>query len=1108
MSAAIADVSRKGRRLAELDQQLDAARQALVALQSADTTSKEPEAPSLDAAMPEISLDQMKHLWVSLKEVWFARPYMKELHMPATASTSKLVLSLKERLYGSPTEESMRDTRKTDYKRYHREALAEESDPSIIVREAQKDSHLHHESRAVEHVVLQLLSRAAKIHTCARRGQNPSFDEARDLVSRSAMQYTYPIIDRERWRRNQLLLNKCLREVIALRNIPLREKIGRICYNLLVSAYAPDIHHYNTLIVAFDEAGLHAFAEAIIWSFFHGRLLRPTALTYIAILNHCKVVGNHGRFLMALARIAGCDSAIGGKIARRHIEDCVRDGQLNEWASDTDLRTQIGEWVYEHVPLNRAIVAEIITGLLRFHMFHHAVHFFFACVQCEVFLSAAVVKNLLDECVAALDWKGAFELIYGLLVHDRSWKAFLLTGDVAADWYLINRIYTLLDICGLRYGPQWTSREYLDALGIPPERLAGLLFDLELHEQWLHRPCFPESFKGKPDMAVGAKSKLLQLESISKEYVYVRKTTKSIESKLLYPDFPLEWRVSMAHHIGGAALQQASQLIKDVEDMLRSIVGFGPWLYPIDSDRRMEARKRYLRRAREEASDEAETGLEGEATGSSRAEALPAQGNLVSIHTCPREAAERKQRQALVSQLRALRHEVDQPRVETVSLQSPERSALEEEMISQIRALRRGGEEPTLKAPTSPQEAHQDSASLVEESESLAQPAGTKRESTEQPPQGTSLALALREQHGVMVPLPEGSRFLDIIRSRYRRSDTSDEGVLRHVQKRRDPAAPNVRRTEATQKSRCDRSNRDRSNLGRIMQDARISDARTPLRSRENEVKRRRPVARWNEAAQPPSRDAHLARRERQGTRRQTWKPGATMPVSQGGTEMNTKQLIALWSPTAYASSTMESREDLDAAAAGKNSRTTPKPRMRNKVRRGMQLLRKAGRELTMELPLEAFAPHLVEPTVEDDPHEAARVAADAKDYKDCAKVRIGKKSKKAKSSDGGRRPATADIAAETQGQDSPWSPMKRQAAKPSDRMALVSEDSGDVWTTMGSASKTKLSDRDKSGAQNGALSRQSSKARKRHNDGRLPDRKKSRRHSVDAGAGAGAGTK
>ncbi|PFH55815.1 hypothetical protein XA68_17569 [Ophiocordyceps unilateralis] len=856
-SAVLANALRKDRRRDELDEQLDSARHALSELRNAGNQeteeTQEHDVQSLDVNMPDISIDQMIPLWASLKRIWLSRPYMKELHVPATASASELVQGLKRRLYHCPAEKSTHITRQTDYETFHRFSLAEELDTSVIGREVKTDRHLNLESRAVEHVVCQLLHRASRIQTYIRPGQNPSFYEAKELVLRSGMDYTYPIIDRDRWRQNKTILNKCLRDIIAMRNISLREKIGRVCYDLIVSAYAPDIHNYNTLIVAFDRAGLFTFSEVLINSFFYERLLQPTALTYVAILNHYKVVGNHGRFLMAIARIAGCDSQVGGKVARRHIEDCTTDGIPNAWAADTDLRTQNEEWVFEHVPLNRAIVAEMITGLIHFQMFHQAVYLFFACVELEIFLSTAVVKRLLDGCLAALDWRGALEVVYGLTTYNRSWKAFLLTGDVATDWYLINRIYTLLDLCGLRHGPRKVSEEYLDELGIPPERLAGLLTDLELHEQWLYRPCFPANAKGEPSV-VGAQSRLMQLESIWKDYVCVRNTTKSIESKLLYPDFSLEFRISMAHHIGGAALDDASQLVVEVEDMLSSIVGFGPWLFPLDWDRRMEARKRYLRRAGEAVGYKAATRLD---VPSSEAIGSPSMGS----------------EEELASRLRTLRREVDQRRPEP----GPFAQGIHE---------------------------RHDSA------EPLSDVVGRQPKSTERSSKGTTLALVVREQHWLMVPAPEGSRLLDIVRARYGLPKSLREGVLRRIQGKHGP-------TESG--SLLPRPRRERSDLGLM--------ARQSSRTEEEKVTAWQPMARWRKSDGPSMRNTPLATKVAQEPRRQTWKPGvATTRVSRGATETNgaesfVEQLEALWGPTADASRKRKPQPPLSAVESGIGSR-------------------------------------------------------------------------------------------------------------------------------------------------------------------------------------------
>ncbi|PNY25211.1 Glycerophosphodiester phosphodiesterase [Tolypocladium capitatum] len=565
-TAAIVDAVRKEDRRRELDRQLDEARREL-----SDLRDRGPSASLDDDSRADLTIQQMDALWRSLKAIYSGRPFMKEIDKPATVSVSELVSSLKSDYYGCPGEASMRGVRQTDYERLERAVMAEETDESILSREARNRIQLFNESSSIEHLVRQLLRRAEILDQGS--SPSPSFDEARELAESGHANFTFRSIDPGRAKRNTSVLNRRLRSLVDAPKLGLKERIGRVCYNLLVSAHPPDMHTYNTLIVAFDKAGHHSLADALVHSFFHERLLRPTPYTFVAILNHYKATNNHGKFLRALACLTGADSQTGAKISRRHVKDIENSPVLRNWAADTQRRTRTGDWVLEHVPLNRALVEEVITGLLHFKLFDEAATFFVTCMRSGVAVSSRAAKQVLDECIMALDWKAAVRLIRGFTNNNREWRTTLLTGDEVANSYLVSRIYALLDLCGLHTPGQSASKECLANLNMSGPKLGRFLEALE--ESRLEPPGLlpdaPESQSAEDGGVVArSKSRLLQMESIWKEYVAVRRTTISIESKLLYPQFPVRFRTAMALHIGGAAAERSMQLSQDFAELVES----------------------------------------------------------------------------------------------------------------------------------------------------------------------------------------------------------------------------------------------------------------------------------------------------------------------------------------------------------------------------------------------------------------------------------------------------------------------------------------------------------------------------------------------------------
>lgn len=568
VTATFVDAIRKDHRRRDLDRLLEEARRDL-----SDLHDSEPFVPPEgDARTSKLSIQQMDAIWRCLQKIYKTRPYMKEIHKPATVTASELFASLRSERYGCPSEATLRATCRPNYEELEKAVLADELDDSIITREALTQVHLLRESTSIKHLVDKFLARTLKVDK--QPGTSPSFEEARIMAKSSNVAYTFRGIDAKWAKRNTALLNRQLRCIMNNPDLRVKEKIGRVCYNLLVSAHVADMHTYNTLIVAFDKEGLHGFADALVHSFFHERLLRPTPSTFVAILNHYKVTRNHGRFLRALACIAGTDRGTGAKVGRRHLDDVKSSPMLLEWAMDVRLRTLSGNWVWEHFPPTLALVEEAIYGLLHFKLFEQAASFFLTCVRWGVGLSTKVVRQVLDECVVALDWKGALQLIRGLIKCKQQWRLMLLTGDGATDWYLISRIYALLDLCGLRRPGGPVSEACLANLDISGSELRGLMEALEAQVSELDQMCLPGADALATNTAEDgqegalAKNRLMQIESVWKDYVYVRKTTSSIESKLLKPDFSIEFRTAMAMHIGNTAVQRTIELRQEAEQLV------------------------------------------------------------------------------------------------------------------------------------------------------------------------------------------------------------------------------------------------------------------------------------------------------------------------------------------------------------------------------------------------------------------------------------------------------------------------------------------------------------------------------------------------------------
>ncbi|KAG6010872.1 hypothetical protein E4U21_002540 [Claviceps maximensis] len=568
-TAAVVDAVRKDDRRKELDRRLEEARREL-----SDLQERSPNSTVLETTSSQLTLDQMDALWRTLKGIYRDRPFMKEIHKPATVPASELISNLKTEIYNAVSEPSLSALRKTNYEQLEREIAAEEVDACLSDREPRSQTQLRQDSLSTQHLIQQLLRRAEIFDNGAN--QSSSFDEAKYLAYQGCSGYSFPSIDRCRAVQNTYVLNNQLRALVGAEHLSFKERIGRICYNLMVSPYPPDMRTYNTLIVAFDKHGYHAFSDALVYSFFHKRLLKPTHSTYAAVLNHYKSTNNHGQFLRVISCLAGLDKWTGAKIRRRHINDVARMPLLQTWAADPRLRTQTGEWIWEHAPLSTRLVEMTLQGLLHFKLFADAATLFLSCVRSGVVLSTQTMRHLFDECVAALDWKAAVRIVRGLMFSLQDWKTLLFQIDGSSAAYLLSRTSALADLCGLgsNSGQVEPDLERLATLRVSRHKRINFL-EFMADANLIFSVKEPESagFRTSTDEAceelLRSKRRLLKIESLWKEYEHVRKTTDSIESKLLSSHFSLSFRTSTALYVGAFATRRSLELRHEIGKCLR-----------------------------------------------------------------------------------------------------------------------------------------------------------------------------------------------------------------------------------------------------------------------------------------------------------------------------------------------------------------------------------------------------------------------------------------------------------------------------------------------------------------------------------------------------------
>ncbi|KPM34115.1 hypothetical protein AK830_g12457 [Neonectria ditissima] len=564
-TAAVVDAIRKEDQRQELDRQLDEARRDLAAAQLLRSQETSRVTELLLPNQGALTDNQNYALWNCLRENHINRPYMKEIKQPASLRVSELLSQLQRDLHHTPDEATMQALRQTDYERLERNIISEETDPSVSERTVQNRRQLHHDGRTIVHMVRQLLKRACLAADGNSSDPSPSFYEAEKLANRYTQTFTFSYMDHKRAMETRCILNRRLREIVSSSTLGIKEMVGRVCYNLLVTPYPPDIHTYNTLIVAFDKTGRHLFAEAFVDSFLHKRRIKPTPTTLIAILHHYTDSGKSPRAIYSIARLVGLDDEASFKLGRRHVED-IEQWQMAYWLPGWN-KTQRHDWVYQHTPLSVPLVEAIINTLLRFSLYDFAAKVFVTCMNVNVPLGTRTIRQLFDETILALDWRAAVRLVRGFTDRQGAQHEFppMLFGQ--NDSYLISRIRVLVDICGL--SPPIPSKATLDNLNISYKNFSRFKQALEALTQaddtskldtGRAKEASGISERSEAERAEESKHRILQIESMWREQALVHSHVTSIKSKLLYPDFSLEFRISMAVHIGEAATQLCIQI--------------------------------------------------------------------------------------------------------------------------------------------------------------------------------------------------------------------------------------------------------------------------------------------------------------------------------------------------------------------------------------------------------------------------------------------------------------------------------------------------------------------------------------------------------------------
>ena len=565
-TAAVVDAFRKEERRNELDRQLEEARRELAELKA---TNSSYDASDHLGAGEELTARQMDKMWTAMKQLYANRPAYDLVYSPPTHTASDFITELKAQQYGCLDRAALEATLVTDYNRLEQQILTEEMDSSLPQRTAKLEVHMERDSERIQRIVRRLMFRT-HIMTGGTDKDPPSRAvlELKDLTAKGYPYYKFPDDDPQDAHENTLTLNQNIRASMESKDLTLREKINRICFDLLVSKYPPDIHTHNTLIVAFNKAGHHELAEAMVHSFIRERFLKPSPTTWAAILNHYKCKHNYGSFMQAIASICGSDGVSGGKMGRRHVEDVEKNPRfLKAWAKDNLSRTQIGDWIWEHVPLNRTLLETMFNGLLHFKMFKEASNFFFACLSADILLNKQCVRALFDHCLAALDLQAMGRLLSGMS-KPVLWQRMIESLDDETNLYIGRKLLSITNLCGVVRDAEPEDGVRLTSCPLPAQCASLFEFvDQALAPLSKGRTDSLTLNKPEKDCWEPSKTRLLQLEGLWRDYVKIRKTTATIEHRLLKPG-RVVLRASLLEHIASSALLNSQRLSGEIESIL------------------------------------------------------------------------------------------------------------------------------------------------------------------------------------------------------------------------------------------------------------------------------------------------------------------------------------------------------------------------------------------------------------------------------------------------------------------------------------------------------------------------------------------------------------
>lgn len=313
----------------------------------------------------------------------------------------------------------------------------------------------------------------------ARKGLE-SLDSAwtaiRMLRSEGYPRYNHPAVDPVAAKQQQDQLTNMIRTLFDewdkdKQKAKPKFQVAKICYNLLVCPFPPNIYHYNLLLLGFSRKNMHNLNDIVAESLLEDSRLRPTTQTIVCLLLHYRRKRDIHGFYGIIRRMTAIDNR-GMLIRRKWHEDVVNISTLREWARRPEVLTSLkANWVIELPSRTQDIYEALVSGLLSFGRVKDAVKVFVGSLQERVGTSVELFIYMLKYCLYRLDVAAADILLRGLIDNAEVMVSLIFRSNCPRR--LAEHLYPILN---MGKPPSWPfSQEraqvmwYSGTLAISPE---------------------------------------------------------------------------------------------------------------------------------------------------------------------------------------------------------------------------------------------------------------------------------------------------------------------------------------------------------------------------------------------------------------------------------------------------------------------------------------------------------------------------------------------------------------------------------------------------------------------------------------------------------------